>query len=826
MIKQIKDINQLLEDFYYFLITLNKKEYFFSILLTGFITGIIIGLIVPIETTLSYELKVNIFNKLKALIASTGIISFSGLCISIVTFLFLMCLIYVFIGLTKLSKKGDNVKPYKILILCSLVCSAVATYIFVYFFIENPSDILVDLLKMNDIFIAFFYILFILVALLSIVIILQLVRSSRTQNDNEKNNILLSKDLLIKISVGIFILILLYFFFTMAANTWQINQWLSETIFVSYNKYWVKFLNLYSNNLIMFKINLFLSLSAVFIIVNYILVYIINFIITRKDSLAYFSIMLFILFVITFIMAQNIFSSQLYYRFRMSLVIILLIFISYYILQLALFSIYTHLKRTGVLNSNYKPSNKTVTIFIISYIVFLLIGLWGLKSSNEVRAITFRYNTFAKLALKWNYLIKPGKNTPIQKSKLLQTVSNKSSSDNLIQDLKYKPNIILIVVDAMRYDFVQENLNKTDNTIGKFAKNSFNFKNAYAQTTYTVSSISSIFSSKLLAARSDIDYITLAEILKQNGYYTYALNTFVKTFNFDYITINKTKYDSLMAKGFETNEKVKIYHAIDSSQKDKAITKGFIKFLKTYNKERPLFAYIHYAELHTVPPSEVFSNLLSGDHFKKRYQKALQSENNSMNGIFEALKETGFYNDSIIIVTTDHGEASKEHGDLFHVYNTYQEIVHVPLFIKLPKQQNAESVNHMVSLLDLMPTILELIGYDCNNLDLDGLSFVSIMQNNQMPKKETFMAIYMYKYPVAFEYGLYGNEDKYEKTIFEVSMIDKNNKWKYIHNMFFGYDELYDLKTDPGELNNVIDEQQQIGEQMLQKIQDSLFLKK
>jgi arylsulfatase A-like enzyme len=79
---------------------------------------------------------------------------------------------------------------------------------------------------------------------------------------------------------------------------------------------------------------------------------------------------------------------------------------------------------------------------------------------------------------------------------------------------------------------------------------------------------------------------------------------------------------------------------------------------------------------------------------------------------FALLRARGVWDDALVIVTADHGEEFFEHGEKGHKKNLYAETVHVPLIVKYPGQREARRDTRLVSLVDVMPTVLALAGGD------------------------------------------------------------------------------------------------------------------
>ncbi len=76
------------------------------------------------------------------------------------------------------------------------------------------------------------------------------------------------------------------------------------------------------------------------------------------------------------------------------------------------------------------------------------------------------------------------------------------------------------------------------------------------------------------------------------------------------------------------------------------------------------------------------------------------------------LKQRGLYENTLIIVTADHGEAIGDHGLMEHAVDSlYQDQIHVPLLIKYPGRHEARTTDMLVSHVDIMPTVLDTLGY-------------------------------------------------------------------------------------------------------------------
>jgi arylsulfatase A-like enzyme len=96
------------------------------------------------------------------------------------------------------------------------------------------------------------------------------------------------------------------------------------------------------------------------------------------------------------------------------------------------------------------------------------------------------------------------------------------------------------------------------------------------------------------------------------------------------------------------------------------------------------------------------------------YEGCVRYVDTQMALLFAELEKRGLYDRSLIVVTSDHGEEFAEHGLLAHSQEGYDEIARIPLLIKLPADLGVRGrrIPHPASMIDLMPTILELVDLD------------------------------------------------------------------------------------------------------------------
>jgi arylsulfatase A-like enzyme len=150
------------------------------------------------------------------------------------------------------------------------------------------------------------------------------------------------------------------------------------------------------------------------------------------------------------------------------------------------------------------------------------------------------------------------------------------------------------------------------------------------------------------------------------------------------------------------------------------------------------------------------------------------------------MADIGVLDDTLIVITADHGEEFKEHGDFGHNHKLYDELIHVPLIISNSSYRNI-AIKDTVSLLDITPTIIDLLN---------------------IPETETFQE----KSLIPIIEG----KRKSSGVISEILDIQgkrvtsyRTKEWKYILSEAGNRRELYNIRKDPQERENVYEEEEE-----------------
>jgi arylsulfatase A-like enzyme len=174
-------------------------------------------------------------------------------------------------------------------------------------------------------------------------------------------------------------------------------------------------------------------------------------------------------------------------------------------------------------------------------------------------------------------------------------------------------------------------------------------------------------------------------------------------------------------------------------------------------------------------------------HLVSQYDGGIAYIDLHVGELIARLKKLGIYENCLIIITSDHGEAFGERDLMCHGVSAYQDQVHVPLIIKYPNVRERVIVNETVSLCDLMPTILDVLGYEIPG----GIDGQSLLNHDRGKRGEVISE----SFPKGDIFNWHPRFRRVERAIF-------SGQFKFIGSAA-GKRELYDLSKDPEEKDNL-----------------------
>ena len=189
------------------------------------------------------------------------------------------------------------------------------------------------------------------------------------------------------------------------------------------------------------------------------------------------------------------------------------------------------------------------------------------------------------------------------------------------------------------------------------------------------------------------------------------------------------------------------------------------------------------------------------ESYYKRYSEALSGVDDSIGRVVAQLKKMGIHDETLVIYMGDNGFMFGEHG-LIDKRVAYETSIRVPMLMQCPELfQRGTVVEEVVANIDIAPTVLEAMGLE-KPAHMDGLSFLPLGKGEKISWRDYFLYVYYWE-----------KNFPQSPTVFSL----RGDRYKYI--TYYGLwdvDELYDLREDPGESNNLLYDPKYtgIGEEM------------
>jgi len=275
------------------------------------------------------------------------------------------------------------------------------------------------------------------------------------------------------------------------------------------------------------------------------------------------------------------------------------------------------------------------------------------------------------------------------------------------------------------------------------------------------------------------------------------------------VIIEKEGYRPYLMAATAKDDEV-LYHTafdkgIDFIRRHAGRERPFCCFVSSAEPHDPYVPPKHFMEMYDVDNVRVSPTLREEDHGDKpevvdrmrqvwkdltdadwqrisaSYWAVISFLDSEVGRIIEALKEAGVYEDTIIVVTADHGDMLGGHGLATKGVGTaYEEVYNIPLIVRVPGLRKGEDTDHKVSLVDIGPTLLDLCGADPIE-DGHGRSLRTVLGGTSDP--EDWQDAYAEFFGQRFVY---------------TQRIVWHGDWKYVFSPG-GKDELYNLARDPNE---------------------------
>jgi len=281
---------------------------------------------------------------------------------------------------------------------------------------------------------------------------------------------------------------------------------------------------------------------------------------------------------------------------------------------------------------------------------------------------------------------------------------------------------------------------------------------------------------------------TLASLLRNQGYATagivgsavldsrFGLNQGFEFYydHFDFSRLDETNLDAMERRGDE-------------------VVNQSLAWLRQNHRKR-FFLWVHlFDPHHPYRPPPPYSTRYKA----QPYDGEIAFDDEQVGRLVEFLKKNNLYDQTLIVVVSDHGEGLGEHGEKTHGFFIYNSTLHVPLIFKLPLEKSIQNkeIGNLVSLIDLLPTVLQVAGVNIPG-EVQGKSLLPLMQGRRGQSLESLYA-----------------ESYLPRIHFNWSELRSLQEGHY-HFIDAPKPELYDLSQDPRELKNLYAQRRKIADDL------------
>ncbi|RLF02262.1 MAG: hypothetical protein DRK00_10265 [Thermoprotei archaeon] len=441
-----------------------------------------------------------------------------------------------------------------------------------------------------------------------------------------------------------------------------------------------------------------------------------------------------------------------------------------------------------------------------------------------------------------------------------------------------KPNVVLVVMDTQRADNLScyGYFKKTTPNIDRIAGEGAVFLNNIVPGVWTLPSHASLFTGRYVSGHGAdahceylmVEFPTMAEILGENGYQTVGFSnngwvsrrTGVARGFEEYYMVSRSIRGRRVVEWFYVEEE----HFSGEGEEDRGSLKtvnAAVSWLeRKWDRSRPFFMFINFIEPHGPywPPEPFRSRFLPPDVTEEElrslpklrsvvecidirvgalrlsrrewelekalYDGCTATVDDRVGKLFSYLEERGLADDTLLIITSDHGDVQGEHEPhVEHHLCVYDELVRVPLIIRYPDiVPEGVKVEWLSQTLDILPTVLDMVGVGDERYwrSLQGYSLLPALTEDR-PVRD--FALIEYHTSVQQLFHMWRRHPRFDVRRFNYWIKAlRTLRYKYVW-YSNGVDELYDLEEDPMETRNVAEERPGVVEELRGRLEQVLL---
>ena len=394
-----------------------------------------------------------------------------------------------------------------------------------------------------------------------------------------------------------------------------------------------------------------------------------------------------------------------------------------------------------------------------------------------------------------------------------------SCGDLLTSRDKNRPNIILVSIDTLRADHIHGYgyERETTPTLDDLMQRGTSFLNTISPSPWTLPAHVSLFTSLYPHTHGVTDHMlavnervpALGELLGRAGYTAGAFTTSPNLsprhgfgWGFDAYVCKEERAPAVCERALAWLTQIQ--------------SKEFFLFLHFFDVHNDYTPLPHYLEMFESSydgeidgTGKILYEVRDGNmelsdedvrHLIALYDGEIRQLDQTLGVFFGALEQKGLLSNTVIIITSDHGEEFMEHGGVLHGRTLYDELVKVPLILVGPTIPAGKLIETQAELIDIMPTILELCGVRIPS-GLEGRSLLALISQSDADWPE-----------IAFAEADHKNE------VHDVKRIIRTDRYKLYYDRHTKQEELYDIVLDPGESNNILEQKPEVAEELRTKL--------
>jgi arylsulfatase A-like enzyme len=404
-------------------------------------------------------------------------------------------------------------------------------------------------------------------------------------------------------------------------------------------------------------------------------------------------------------------------------------------------------------------------------------------------------------------------------------------------------NAILISIDTLRPDFLgcYGHARETSPTLDALAARGVRCDDASSAAPWTLPSHASLLTGlypsrhgvKSHETRLPLALDTLADDLAAGGWRTLGV---VNTWN-----VGAPQFQ--LSQGFERfhyepetreDERTLRMRTVNGAREVLARARAFLEEGPAAGDERPFFLFLHFYDAHTdfTPRAEYrerfvepYDGRLNGTTqqlvklraegatlgaddlrwLRQMYEAEIRQLDDALGRFLAWLDERGWLADTLVVVTSDHGEEFQEHGGFLHGRTHYQEVLRVPLLLAGPGVAAGTVLATPVHGIDVAPTILALLGCP-SRAPHDGLDLSALWRGGALPERALFAE--------ADHTNVVDGQ-----SLLDIKRMVRRGPEKLLFDRHSGARALHDLGLDPGELRDLVPERPARAQALLEELE-------